>query len=102
MKLCSQSEGTLPSQMIANARSQIMEAPMSPAACIISTTMPDGPGALPAFICEVHEVPNFRGRHYRVTELRKAEYYVPSLLFQKVGDRKQHTFYGKQMSSAKI
>ena len=26
---------------------------MSPAACIISTTMPDGPGALPAFICEI-------------------------------------------------
>ena len=26
---------------------------MSPAACIIYTTMPDGPGALPAFICEV-------------------------------------------------
>ena len=26
---------------------------MSPAARIISTTMPDGPGALPAFICEI-------------------------------------------------
>ena len=53
MKLCSQSEGTLPSRMIAAARSRIMEAPMSPAARIISTTMPDGPGALPAFICEI-------------------------------------------------
>ena len=40
MKLCSQSEGTLPSRMIAIARSRIMEAPMSPAALIISTTMP--------------------------------------------------------------
>ena len=53
MKLCSQSEGTLPSQMIAAARSRIMEAPMSLAAHIISTTMPDGPDALPAFICEI-------------------------------------------------
>ena len=53
MKLCSKSEGTLPSQMIATVRSRIMEAPMSPAARIISTTMPDGPGALPAFICEI-------------------------------------------------
>ena len=53
MKLCSQSEGTLPSEMIAAARSQIMEVPMSQAAHIISTTMPDGFGALPAFICEV-------------------------------------------------
>ena len=53
MKLCSQSEGTLPSRMIATARSWIMEAPMSPAALIISTTMPDGPGALPAFICAI-------------------------------------------------
>ena len=53
MKLCSQSEGTLPSQMIAAARSRIMEAPMSPAARIITTTMPDGPGALLAFICEI-------------------------------------------------
>ena len=26
---------------------------MSPAARIISTTMPDGPGALPVFICEI-------------------------------------------------
>ena len=26
---------------------------MSPAAHIISTTMPDGPSALPAFICEI-------------------------------------------------
>ena len=51
MKLCSQSEGPL--RMIADARSQIMEAPMSPAARIISTTMPSGPGALPAFICEI-------------------------------------------------
>ena len=47
MKLCSLSEGTLPSRMIAAARSRIMEAPVSPAAHIISTTMPDGPGALP-------------------------------------------------------
>ena len=53
MKLCSQSEGTMPSRMIATARSRIMEAPMSPAALIISTTMPDGPGALPAFIWEI-------------------------------------------------
>ena len=53
MKLCSQSEGTLSSRMIAAARSRIMEVPMSPAACIISTTMPDGPSALPAFICEI-------------------------------------------------
>ena len=53
MKLCSQSEGTLPSQMIAAARSRIIKVPMSPAARIISTTMPDGPGALPAFICEI-------------------------------------------------
>ena len=30
-----------------------MAAPMSQAALIISTTMPDGPGALPAFICEI-------------------------------------------------
>ena len=52
MKHCSQSEGTLPSRMIAAARSGIMEAPMLPAARIISTTMPDGPGALPA-ICEI-------------------------------------------------
>ena len=29
-----------------------MEAPMSPAARIISTTMPDGPGVVPA-ICEI-------------------------------------------------
>ena len=36
--------------MIAAARSRIIEAPMSPAALIISTTIPDGPGALPAFI----------------------------------------------------
>ena len=50
MKLCSQSEGTLPSQMTATARSRIMEAPMSQAARI---TMTDGPGALPAFICEI-------------------------------------------------
>ena len=53
MKFCCQSEGTLPSRMIATARSRIMEAPMSPAVRIISTTMPDGPGALPAFICEI-------------------------------------------------
>ena len=53
MKLCSQSEDTLPLRMIAAARSRIMEAPMSPAARIISITMPDGPGALPAFICEI-------------------------------------------------
>ena len=37
MKLCSQSECTLPSRMIATARSWIMEAPMSPVANIIST-----------------------------------------------------------------
>ena len=53
MKLCSQSEGTLPSQMTAAERSRIMEAPMSPAARIISTNMPDGPSALPAFICDI-------------------------------------------------
>ena len=53
MKLCSQAEGTLPSQMIAAVRSRIMEAPLSPTARIISTTMPDGPSALPAFICEI-------------------------------------------------
>ena len=53
MKLCAQSEGTLPSQMIAAAKSRIMEVPMSPAARIISTTMPDGLGALPAFIYEI-------------------------------------------------
>ena len=53
MKLSSQSEGTLPSRMIAAARSRIMEAPMSPAARIISTTMSDGPGALTALICEI-------------------------------------------------
>ena len=34
--------------MTAAARSQIMEAPISQAAHIISTTMPDGPSALPA------------------------------------------------------
>ena len=43
MKLCSQSEGTLPSRMIAAAMSWIMEALVSLAARIISTTMPDGP-----------------------------------------------------------
>ena len=53
MKLYSQSEGTLLSRMIAAARSRIMEVPMSPAARIISTIMPDGPGALPAFVCEI-------------------------------------------------
>ena len=53
MKLCSQSEGTLPSRTIAAAKPRIMEAPMSQAARIISTTMPDGPGAFPAFICEI-------------------------------------------------
>ena len=52
MKLCSQSEGNLPSRLIAAARSQIMKAPMSLAASIIST-MPDGPSALPTFICEI-------------------------------------------------
>ena len=41
MNLCSQSERTLPSRKIADARLQIMEAPVSPAARIISTTMPD-------------------------------------------------------------
>ena len=53
MNLCAQSEGTLPSQMIAAAKSWIMEAPLSPAAHIISTTMPDGRDALPIFICEI-------------------------------------------------
>ena len=53
MKLYSQSKGTLQSRMIAAARSRIMEAPMSPAARIISTTIPDGPGALPTFVCEI-------------------------------------------------
>ena len=50
MELCSQSEGTLPSQMTAAVRSRIMEVPVSQAAHIISATMPDGTGALPAFI----------------------------------------------------
>ena len=58
MKFCSQSEGTLLSPMIAAARPQIMEAPMSPAARIISTTLPDGTGALPAFICEIAKAAN--------------------------------------------
>ena len=49
---CSQLEGTLPSQMIAAARSQIMEVPMSQAALIISSTMPDRSSALPALIWE--------------------------------------------------
>ena len=53
MKLYFQSEGTLPLRMIAAARSRIMEASVSPAAGIISTTMPDRPCALPAFICEI-------------------------------------------------
>ena len=35
------------------ARSQIMEAPVSPTAHIISSTMPDGPSALPVFIWEI-------------------------------------------------
>ena len=39
-------------QMIAAARSRIMEAPVSPAAHTISTTVPDGPGAWPTFIWE--------------------------------------------------
>ena len=43
----------MPSQMIAAAKPRIIEAPLSPAALIISTTMPDGPGALPAFIREI-------------------------------------------------
>ena len=38
---------------IAAARSRIMEAPVSPAAHIISTTMPDGPSAWPTFILEI-------------------------------------------------
>ena len=50
------------------------------------------------------------GGNYVVTELRKAEYYVPSLFFDVEGGegegeretKKQRTFYGKQMSSAKI
>ena len=53
MKLSSQSVGTLPSRIIAVARSQIMVAPVSPAALTISTTMPDGPAALPDFIFEM-------------------------------------------------
>ena len=53
MKLCSQSEGTLPSQMITAVRSRIMEALISPAAHIISITMPEEPVAFPTFICEV-------------------------------------------------
>ena len=53
MKLCFQSVGTLPSQIIAVARSPIMVAPVSPAALIISTTMPDRPAALPDFIFEM-------------------------------------------------
>ena len=43
MKLCSHSEDTLPSRMIAAARPWIMEVPVSP----------DDPGALPAFIREI-------------------------------------------------
>ena len=53
MKLCSQSAGTLPSQMITEAKSRIMVAPESLAALIISTTMPDGPAALSDFIFEM-------------------------------------------------
>ena len=53
MKLYSQSVGTLPSRIIQVARSRIMVAAVSPAALIISTTMPDGPAALPDFIFEV-------------------------------------------------
>ena len=40
------SQSTLPSQMIAAARSQIMEVPVSPAARIISNPMPVRPNAL--------------------------------------------------------
>ena len=43
----------MPSGKIAAARPQIMEAPMSLAARIISITMSDGPSALSAFICEI-------------------------------------------------
>ena len=53
MKLCSHSVGTLPSRIMAVARLRIMVAPVSPAALIISTTMPDGPAALPDFIFEM-------------------------------------------------
>ena len=45
----SELEGTLPSQMIAAARSQVIEGAGSHAARIIPTTMPDGP-AFPAFV----------------------------------------------------
>ena len=53
MKLYSQSVGTLPSRIIAVARSRIMVAHVSPAALIISTTMPEGPAALTDFIFEM-------------------------------------------------
>ena len=53
MKLCSQSFGTLQSRIIAEARSRIMVAPVSPAAPIIATTVCDGPAALPNFIFEM-------------------------------------------------
>ena len=43
MNLCSQSKSNLQSRMTAAARSRIIEAPTSPAALIISTTMPDVP-----------------------------------------------------------
>ena len=53
MKLSSQLAGTLPSQIIAVPRLWIMVAPVSLAALIISTTMPDGPAALSDFIFEM-------------------------------------------------
>ena len=53
MKLCSQSAGTFPSQIIAMAMLRIMLAPVSPAALTISITTPDGPAALPSFNWEM-------------------------------------------------
>ena len=53
MKLCSKSEGTFPSRMLAMARLRIVLAPVSPAAPTISTTTPDGPAALPNFNLEM-------------------------------------------------
>ena len=54
MYLCSKLEGPLPSRMIAAARSRIVEVPVSPAAHIISTTMPDKPADLPSFITDIY------------------------------------------------
>ena len=46
---------------------------MSPAAGIISTTMPDGHGALPAFICEIanHINSDWDGRAFHLWLLRQ-------------------------------